>query len=251
MTSITKFTDYLIQEGKPYSPDNFRLFAQVIGFELEKEFLQGDYSETEFKSKIPFYDTDFDVKITGKKPVSLADVEEQEKPTFSSFLQRYGKKGVGFDVNLTLYGAFLAQLPKKTANQAVAKLKKNFPHLDALMDNLIKSGSKPGKDPAEIKKMIASAGVPRVPGKRGRKPGSKNKPKEPVITKVAGISIDDRLKEQFKREGKAKIDQLEEQISELQKQIDVAIEPLVKEIKRKVKEIEMRKEALGLKDDLF
>ena len=253
MTDITKFTDYLIQEGKPYSPDNFKLFAQIIGFWLEKEFLEGDYSEEEFKSKIPFYDLDFEVKASSKKPISLYDIEEQEKPNFLSFVQRYGKKGVSFDANLTLYGAFLMQLPKSSSNQAVSRIKKNFPELEPLMANLIKGGAKPQKDPAEIKRLIASAEVPRVPGKRGRKAGSKNKPKEPkepVVTKVAGVTIDDRLKEQFKREGKVKIDELEEQIAEIHKQIDKVIEPLVKEIKKKIKEVDMRREALGLKDNL-
>lgn len=253
MRHIDPFGLYLINEHKPYSDENFRLFTQIIGLWLQQEFSSSGADKNTFVEKLPFYDVNYEVKTDPKKTykaISLSDVEEQEKDNFKAYLLRIGKSNLinqDFESAIGYFGKFIFQLSRKTANHVINKLKDNFPGLEDLMKELIKRKTKPVQKQEEVSALLQSVEAPRVLKKRGRAPGTKNKPKVPQEVVKGGIPID--LVMQFKREGVEKIRQLELDIIDLDKKIDELIKPYISEIRAKSKEIDMRKKALGIEDE--
>ena len=253
MRHLDKFSQYLILEGKPYSQENFRLFTQIIGTFLKKEFSETELDKITFTSKLPFYDINFEVKTDIKRstrPISLSDVEEQEMDNFLSYIRRNGKIiSDDFAETLMNYGNFIWQLPRKQANQAVNILKKNFPELERTMEVLIKRNTKPVTNRSQIDTLLQSIDAPTEPKKRGRKPGSKNKPKvAPLPQDILDLKLPEETINQFKREGIDKVNQLEAEISELETKLDRLITTMNREIKTKFKEAELRKRILGISD---
>lgn len=253
MKHLDNFGFYLLNEHKPYTDDNFRLFTQIVGLWLQQEFSDSGLDKDSFAQKLPFYDVNYDVKADMKKPykaISLADVEEQEKDNFRAYLVRLGKSNLisqNFEEAVGFFGKFIFQLPRKIANQAISKLKDNFSGLDSTMRELIKRKTKPVQKPEEIPALLKSVELPRVQKRRGRLPGSKNKPKVPQGAVKSGMPVD--LVMQFKREGIAKIKQLELDIKELDNKMDELMKPFIAEMRAKWKEIELRRKALGLEDE--
>lgn len=252
MKHLTNFESHLILEAKPYTADNFRLFTQIIGKWLQREFEASGGNKDEFIRKLPFYDANYNVSVDIKKsnrPISLSDVEEQETDNFNAYMNRNSKFTLlssNFLEALTHYGSFIFRLPQKLGVKAVNILKKNFPKLEVLMNELIKRKVKPVTSQIEVDDILSQTEMPRVI-RRGRKPGSKNKPKEKKLFKFGdtqepkpGISSD------AEADIKRGILKLEDEVEILNKELDEVMAPYVQKIRQKMREIESRKKILGI-----